>query len=363
MASRTGKVPPELRRLRAEAVYHTFLPPVTLTAAIERMGFVQADPIRAPARAQDLILRHRVRGYRAGDLERRYPSLEVEEDLLYAYGFVARRVWGLLHPRGTAELTPFEAEVLDRVRRTGTAHPGEMEAHFGAERAVNAWGGYSRRTTRALERLHHLGRLRVARRDAGVRVYAPAPAPPADLSPDDRLRALLRVTVELLAPVTERALHAIGAYLRRSVGAADHRALVREMLAAGELERQMAGGHAYLRPPTAAAPVRGPRRVRFLAPFDPLVRDRERFEHLWQWAYRFEAYTPAARRVRGYYALPLLWGDDVIGWANAGVAGGRLHVECGFVRGRPDEPAFGRALDAEVARMEAFLRLSAGPDP
>ena len=43
----------------------------TLPKAIERLGFVQADPIRAPARAQDLTLRHRVRGYRAGDLERR----------------------------------------------------------------------------------------------------------------------------------------------------------------------------------------------------------------------------------------------------------------------------------------------------
>ena len=47
--------------------------------AIAKLGFVQADPIRSPARAQDLILRHRVTGYRAGDLERRYPRLDVEQ--------------------------------------------------------------------------------------------------------------------------------------------------------------------------------------------------------------------------------------------------------------------------------------------
>jgi len=51
---------------------------------------VQADQILAPARAQDLVLRHRVRGYRAGDLERRYAQLAVEEDFFVNYGFLPR---------------------------------------------------------------------------------------------------------------------------------------------------------------------------------------------------------------------------------------------------------------------------------
>ena len=67
--------------------------------------------------------------------------------------------------------------------------------------------------------------------------------------------------------------------------------------------------------------------VRLLAPFDPLVWDRRRFEHLWGWAYRFEAYTPAPKRVRGYYALPLLWGEQVIGWGNVSMVGGRMQAE------------------------------------
>ena len=57
-------------------------------------------------------------------------------------------------------------------------------------------------------------------------------------------------------------------------------------------------------------------RVRFLAPFDPVVWDRRRFELFWGWAYRFEAYTPVRKRKLGYYALPLLWRDEVLGWAN-----------------------------------------------
>ena len=63
------------------------------------MGFVQADPIRAPARAQDLILRHRVKNYRAGDLERRYRELGIEEDFFINYGFVTREVQALMHPQ------------------------------------------------------------------------------------------------------------------------------------------------------------------------------------------------------------------------------------------------------------------------
>src|ERR1044072_1741679 len=70
--------------------------PRTLRRARARMAFVQADPIRAPARAQDLILRPRVKGYRAGDLERHYESLGVEEDFFVNYGFVTRAVQALM---------------------------------------------------------------------------------------------------------------------------------------------------------------------------------------------------------------------------------------------------------------------------
>ncbi len=74
--------------------------------------------------------------------------------------------------------------------------------------------------------------------------------------------------------------------------------------------------------------------VRLLAPFDPVVWDRRRFELLWSWPYRFEAYTPVARRQWGYYALPLLWRDRVIGWANASVVGAALRLDVGYVAGR-----------------------------
>src|SRR5437660_2673906 len=102
-----------LERLRVHAISQSLFPQTTLKGAIDRLGFVQADPIRSPARAQDLILRHRVKAYRAGDLERRYPELDIEEDILYAYGFLPRTVWRLLHPREQARLPALSQKVQD----------------------------------------------------------------------------------------------------------------------------------------------------------------------------------------------------------------------------------------------------------
>jgi uncharacterized protein YcaQ len=97
--------------------------------------------------------------------------------------------------------------------------------------------------------------------------------------------------------------------------------------------------------------------VRLLAPFDPVVWDRRRFELLWGWAYRFEAYTPVPKRKLGYYALPLLWRDQVIGWANVSVNGTALRSDIGYVSSPPRSGVFRRALDEELGRLGLFLGL------
>ena len=100
--------------------------------------------------------------------------------------------------------------------------------------------------------------------------------------------------------------------------------------------------------------------MRLLAPFDPIVWDRRRFELLWGWAYRFEAYTPAPRRIRGYYALPLLWRDQVIGWGNVSVSEGELLADLGYVAGKPPrDVGYAAALQTELTRLRLFLGLDA----
>ena len=351
-----------LRSLRRQAITQSLFPPSTLADAVDRLGFVQADPIRAPARAQDLILRHRVEGYRAGDLERQYPSLDVEEDYLYAYGFLAKRVWRLLHPRKAAQARAFERKVLDTVVRLGEAHPRALEAHLGKRRVVNAWGGYSKATTSALEWLHWRGLLRIARRESGIRIYRPAPsvvegrASAHGASPEssERLRALIMVYARIFSPSPERSLQSVIAR-HRDLG--NTRKALAALIADGTLGRDVVDNVSYVAPSDEQTSDE-PRQVRFLAPFDPVVWDRARFEHLWGWAYRFEAYTPVKKRVRGYYAMPMLWQTAFTGWANASIHNGLLDVQVGFIDKKPRDPAFRRELEAEIARLAEFLKPS-----
>ena len=354
MGTSARQVTGGIERLRVHAVTHSLFPPATLKAAIRRLGFVQADPIRSPARAQDLILRHRVKGYRAGDLERRYASLDIEEDVLYAYGFLPRAVWQVLHPRTTKGLSKLEKKVLQTVHEFGRMHPRELEAHLGSGRVINAWGGYSKATTHALEHLHYRGLIRVAGRENGIRVYEPAP-PREPSAPAERLRTLILVIADILAPVPEKTLHSLIAWYR-DLG--NPRATVDALLKSGELEKQTSDAVAYVWPHDSVGIPEAPRAVRFLAPFDPVVWDRRRFEHLWRWAYRFEAYTPVAKRVRGYYAMPLLWQDNVVGWANARIEEKRLKVDVGFVEQRPNSLDFRSELQAETERLALFLDVS-----
>ena len=94
----------EMKRagLRAYAAVRTFFHENDPAAAVRALGFVQIDPIRAPAKAQDLILRHRVVDYRAGDLEARFPELPLVEDFVHVYGVLPEA--GLMrdgvHPDG-----------------------------------------------------------------------------------------------------------------------------------------------------------------------------------------------------------------------------------------------------------------------
>src|SRR5580704_4464223 len=164
--------------------------PTSLLRAIARLGFVQADPIRAPARAQDLILAHRVKDYRVGELERRYPRLAIEEAFFINYGFLPSGTLSLLHPRGAprawdawdAKMQARAQEVLDFVCQHGPTYPKDVQAHFDHGR-IRRWGA--------------------------TRVYQTVEPPPRDDSPEARLvRAghLLDIVVRLYAPIPAASL-------------------------------------------------------------------------------------------------------------------------------------------------------------
>jgi uncharacterized protein YcaQ len=358
--------------LRRFAVARSLFAPTTLKRALHRLGFVQADPIRAPARAQDLILRHRVKDYRAGDLERRYAKLGVEEDFFVTYGFVTSAVQALMHPRSDA-CVPAEGRgpwpaarrkqaqlLLDFVRERGAVHPREVDDHFSHGTVTNYWGGSSNATTHLLDAMHYGGLLRVARREAGIRIYTahqhgPGPADAAECRA--RLDALVDVAVRIYAPLPAASLLSFVRKLRFAVPQWHGELKDALQRAKQRLSHVSVDGVDWYWPSGEDAARCEPQdAVRLLTPFDPVVRDRDRFELLWGWVYRFEAYTPAPKRRLGYYALPLLWHDRVIGWGNLTVKNGELQSEFGYVESHaPRGAAFKRELEAELNRMRIFL--------
>jgi uncharacterized protein YcaQ len=320
------------------------------------------------------MLRHRVKDYRAGDLERLYTKLGIEEDYFVVYGFVTRSLQTMMHPRPDAGVPPDGPRpwpasqkkraqlLLEFVRERGAVHPREIDDHFSHGKVRNYWGGTSNATTHLLAQMHYLGMLRVVRRERGIRIYAAhqhGPEPANEAERRARIDALVDAATGIYAPLPGAALTNLVRRLQFAVPqwrvelkSALQRA--RQRLSSARID----GVDWYW--PVGEKPVdsEAPETVRLLTPFDPVVWDRDRFELLWGWVYRFEAYTLAAKRKLGYYALPLVWRDQVIGWGNVAVKDGRLTAEFGYIESRPPQDrTFKRELEAELHRIGGFLGL------
>ncbi|HYM75989.1 MAG TPA: crosslink repair DNA glycosylase YcaQ family protein [Candidatus Dormibacteraeota bacterium] len=364
-------MPITLDDLRRLTVSQSLFPPTTLKRALHRMQFVQADPIRAPARAQDLILRQRVKNYRAGDLERRYESLRVHEDFFINYGFVTGELQSLMHPRSNCPapaggrlpwsggLRKKAEQILTFVQERGVVHPREVDKHFSHGSVTNYWGGSSNATTHLLDAMHYQGWLRVVRRDAGIRVYAAHEHAAVSLDEavcEARLDALADVAIGIYAPLPLASLRLLLRRLRFATPQWEDRITGTLQRAKQRLAHAIVDGVEWYWPAEwKVGDTKPDDTVRLLAPFDPVVWDRWRFERLWGWTYRFEAYTPAAKRVRGYYALPLLWRDQVIGWGNLSAKDGSLKAEFGYVKSAPKDRVFRQGLELEMECVKHFL--------
>jgi len=252
--------------------------------------------------------------------------------------------------------------LLKFVRERGSVHPREVDEHFSHGTVRNYWGGSSSATTQLLDAMHYLGLLRVARREGGIRIYT---AHQHGLGPADaagrhaRIDALVDVAIGIYAPLPDACLSDLVHRLRFAVPQWHGELKSAFERAKQRLSHTRVEGVDWYWPAEEDAARHAPRgTVHLLTPFDPLVWDRDRFELLWGWVYRFEAYTPANKRKLGYYALPLLWRDRVIGWGNLAVKNGGLQSAFGFIEGHaPRDRAFKRELEAELNRMRRFLRL------
>ena len=306
-----------------------------MAAALAHHGFVQLDPINVCGRMHDLILRNRVAGYREHDLLRHLygegldggsplpPSRrEAFEHYFPAGGTLAAfplDAWTYLtaameersrRTRGYAgRLSAGEERlarrILSEIEERGPL-TGDDIAHDG--RAVTAWGSRGRLVKTVLDKLFFHGRVLITTRRAFRRVYdLPARVLPARIlsaprpAPDDiaRTLVLLRLRQRRLATLRKAELPLVADAVRevRIEGCPPCHCLAED---APALEA------AHDAPGAEAAP-------RLLAPLDPLIYDRRLTAALWDFEYTWEVYTPPAKRVRGYYALPVLAREQLVG--------------------------------------------------
>ena len=340
---------------------------------LDRVGLIQIDAVNVLVRSQELPLFARVGAHPRDVLPRMAADAELFEYWCHEASLLPIDLWPLMRWRmerpdgvwgGISAIgrddPGYVRAVLEEVRDRGPLAAGDLSDP--GPRSDSMWGWS--RGKRALEHLFWSGALTARRRSSDfARLYdltervIPArvralPAP----SEDDAKRELLAMAARALGVAT---LHDLCDYHRLNVPRARH--LVAELVEAGRLRPVRVAG--WDRPAFSHPDAHLPRRVRaraLLSPFDSLVWDRARTERLFGFRYRIEIYTPAARRVHGYYVLPFLRGDRLVARVDlkAGRAEGALLVRAAYAEAREDPVATATDLAAELRAMAAWLGLA-----
>jgi len=299
---------------------------------IRRLGSLQLDPIATVATPQHLVLFSRLGTYNTAELDRLiwderklfewnafvYPieSLPLIRALMRRSRRAATHSWDRRRKEFLRQNAGFRRYVLRELERRGPLLSRELEDRAAERRGEHRWFG-RRQVAQMLEALHRIGEVAVVGRRGGQRLWGLADAwyPETEtVSVREAERAL-----------AEQRFRSLGVRLEKG-----------EWLAHLDVSDE---------------PV--PDRVTVLSPFDRLVHDRDRAEALFGFRYRLEMYVPAAKREYGYYVLPLLAGDQLVG-----------RVEPRFDRKTRELEVLGAwgdtsRLDEALKPLTAFLRRNA----
>jgi uncharacterized protein len=354
-----------------------------IAALIRRLGLLQLDSVNVFCRAHYMPIFSRLGPYDTTILDRMAahgPGHRRDRRLIEYWGHEAslipvesqplfrwrmlrvQELWGSMIDlaRDRPELV---ADTLALVTEQGPVRASATGIPRPEPRPGHMWNWHDGK--RALEHLFFTGRVTAAARvnferlyDLTERVIPPevlaSPTPPED----EAQRELLRIAARALGVATEPDL---GDYFRLPRAAS--KAQVPELVAAGELIPVQVEGWdppAYLWHETSI-----PRKLHaraLLSPFDPLVWFRQRAERLFQFVYRIEIYTPAPKRVYGYYVLPFLLGDSLVARVDlkADRQAGVLRVQSAHAEEGVDLDHVATELAAELELARGWLGLESG---
>ena len=347
----------------------------TFQRTLERTGVLQVDSVNVLQRAHYMPLYSRMGPYDVDLLRRaaeRRPR-RIVEYWAHVQAYMPVELWPVMQHRmeehrakrgkwGIVEEDPeLEAKLIAEVRDLGPSTARDLDD--GLPRTKEHWGWNWSNTRRVLDYLFTVGDLAIAGRNSQFEVLYDLPERviPAEIlaretpSPAEASRELVRRAARSHGVASAQCLRDYYRMHTRHAGPA-----IAELVEDGELLPVTIDG--WKRPAYLHRDARLPRRAHaraLLSPFDPLVWERERTERLFDFRYRIEIYVPAPQRVHGYYVLPFLLGDRIVGRDDlkADRKSGLLLVKAAYAEpGAPAETA--EELAAELRDLAGWLGLS-----
>jgi uncharacterized protein YcaQ len=314
--------------------------PAAVQKIIEQLAFVQVDSIQRIGRAHHLILGARLDGYREEHLDHiAFRKRALFEHWTHDASMIPTQWFHHWKPRFAKTeqrlrksrwfthrmgATPEEtmARVYERVAREGPLRTSDFERTL--DRPATGWWDWTPEKA-ALEYLWHTGRLAIHGRDRFQKIYDLTervfPDAHAAESPTEAAHIdwACRTAIERLGAATPGEL---AAFLN-AVTIAQATAWCQLECAAERIVELQVGALDGSKPRKSFAATdwkrrlhraaAAPERIRLLAPFDPIIRDRKRALRLFNFDYSFEAFVPAKKRKYGYYVLPILEGERLVG--------------------------------------------------
>ena len=365
-----------------------------ILATVDRIIWLQLDPTSAVARSHLLVLWSRLGRYEREDVARLiykdqrlfewrafvYPTRHLPFYLLAMRSKSERYTYRRFRMAWMRKNLPLRRQVLSRLRREGPLATSAFDGREAVSWRSTGWTN-ERNASQMLEFLSAEGRVLVAGRAGQERLWdltercVPANAlasssTPAKLIRDATIRALRALGVGTAKQISEMLPGAVRPQVQRaieSLARSGDFVPARVVTDAGTLK-----GTWYVR---AADAERIPAlerswsgRTTFLSPFDTLIRDRARTEALFGMRYRIEIYYPPAKRRYGYFAMPILHDDELIGRIDPRVDREKdallinaVHLEPGVSRDRATGLAVARALD-DLATFTGVSRVSVPAD-